>query len=89
MLWLATDHTATINNYNILWAFPVNLIFCTLLSKKTPKKWLSRYLSFLIILLILLVVHWCTGVQVFAGALLPLLIALSIRYVYVIRYLKK
>lgn len=89
VLWLATDHTATINNYNILWAFPVNLIFCTLLSKKTPKKWLSRYLSFLIILLILLVMHWCTGVQVFAGALLPLLIALSIRYVYVIRYLKK
>ena len=89
VLWLATDHTATINNYNILWAFPVNLIFFTLLSKKTPKKWLSRYLSFLIILLILLVVHWCTGVQVFAGALLPLLIALSIRYVYVIRYLKK
>jgi len=89
VLWLATDHTATINNYNILWAFPVNLIFCTLLSKKTPKKWLSRYLSFLIILLILLVVHWCTGVQVFAGALLPLLIALFIRYVYVIRYLKK
>ena len=89
VLWLATDHTATINNYNILWAFPVNLIFFTLLSKKTPKKWLSRYLSFLIILLILLVVHWCTGVQVFAGALLPLLIALFIRYVYVIRYLKK
>jgi len=89
VLWLATDHTATINNYNILWAFPVNLIFCTLLSKKTPKKWLSRYLSFLIILLILLVMHWCTGVQVFAGALLPLLIALFIRYVYVIRYLKK
>lgn len=89
VLWLATDHTATINNYNILWAFPVNLIFFTLLSKKTPKKWLSRYLSFLIILLILLVVHWCTGVQVFAGALLPLLIALSTRYVYVIRYLKK
>ena len=89
VLWLATDHTATINNYNILWAFPVNLIFFTLLSKKTPKKWLSRYLSFLIILLILLVVHWCTGVQVFAGALLPLLIALFIRYVYFIRYLKK
>lgn len=89
VLWFATDHTATINNYNILWAFPVNLIFCTLLSKKTPKKWLSRYLSFLIILLTLLVVHWCTSVQVFAGALLPLLIALFIRYVYVIRYLKK
>ena len=89
VLWLATDHTATINNYNILWAFPVNLMFCILLSKKSPKKWLGRYLSFLIILLTLLVIHWITGVQVFAPAILPLVIALFIRYVYVVRHLKK
>ena len=89
VLWLATDHTATVTNYNILWAFPLNLIFCSLLSKKAPKKWLINYVSFLIILLTLLVVHWFTGVQVFAGALLPLLIALFIRYVFLIRYLKK
>ena len=89
VLWLATDHTATINNYNILWAFPVNLMFFTLLSKKSPKKWLGRYLSFLIILLTLLVIHWITGVQVFAPAILPLVIALFIRYVFVVRHLKK
>jgi len=89
VLWFATDHTATVTNYNILWAFPLNLIFCTLVSKKTPKKWLISYVSFLIILLTLLVVHWFTGVQVFAPALLPLVIALFIRYVYLVRYLKR
>lgn len=89
VLWTATDHTATVTNYNILWAFPLNLIFCTLVSKKVPKKWIKSYVSFLIILLILLVVHWFTGVQVFAPALLPLVIALFIRYVYLVRNLKR
>jgi hypothetical protein len=89
VLWTATDHTATVTNYNIFWAFPLNLIFCTLVSKKAPKKWIKSYVSFLIILLTLLVLHWFTGVQVFAPALLPLLIALFIRYVFVVRFLKK
>ena len=89
VLWTATDHTATVTNYNILWAFPLNLIFCTLVSKKVPKKWIKSYVSFLIILLTLQVVHWLTGVQVFAPALLPLVIALFIRYVYLVRYLKR
>ena len=89
VLWLATDHTATVSNYNILWAFPLNLIFCTLVSKKVPKKWIKSYVSFLIILLTLLVVHWFTGVQVFAPALLPLVIAIFIRYVYLVRNLKR
>ena len=85
----STDRTATVTNHNILWAFPLNLIFCTLVSKKVPKKWIKSYVSFLIILLTLLVVHWFTGVQVFAPALLPLVIALFIRYVYLVRYLKR
>jgi uncharacterized membrane protein len=89
VLWFATDHTATVTNYNILWAFPLNLIFCTLVSKKVPKKWTKGYVSFLIILLTLLGVHWLTGVQVFAPALLPLLIALFIRYVFLVRYFKR
>jgi len=89
VLWLATDHTATVSNYNILWAFPLNLIFCTLVSKKVPKKWIKSYVSFLIILLTLLVVHWFTGVQVFAPALLPLVIALFIRYLYLVKNLKR
>jgi len=89
VLWTATDHTATVTNYNLFWGFLLNLIFFTLFIKKFPKKWIKSYVSFLIILLTLLVVHWLTGVQVFAPALLPLVIALFIRYVYLVRNLKR
>ncbi|MFT4673540.1 MAG: hypothetical protein ACI9R6_000430 [Saprospiraceae bacterium] len=89
VLWFGTDHTATANNYNILWAFPLNLFFCSLIWSRAPKKWLRRYVFFLIIILALLTLHWSTGVQEFAPTLLPLLIALFVRYVYLARYLKE
>lgn len=89
LLWVGTDHTATANNYNLLWAFPLNLFFFTLISSTKPKKWLYRYVFFLILLLALLTFHWITGVQVFAIGLLPFLIALAIRWLYLAKDLKE
>jgi len=89
LLWFATDHSATANNYNVLWAFPVNLFVVLFISKKTPKKWVKKYLKFLLIMFCLLTLHWSIGVQVFAITLLPIFIALAIRYVYVISYFNK
>ncbi|TYB80150.1 DUF4105 domain-containing protein [Bizionia gelidisalsuginis] len=83
-LWFATDHSATAANYNVLWAFPLSL-FCTLqLLKKTPKKWFIGYLKLLVVMLCLLTLHWSIGVQRFAPVLIPLLVALAIRYIYLI-----
>ena len=59
-----------------------------LIFKKTPKKWFRSYLKYLIIMLALMAMHWIIGVQVFAIGFLPLLIALIIRYVYLIKYYK-
>ncbi|MEP2934967.1 MAG: DUF4105 domain-containing protein [Gilvibacter sp.] len=87
LLWFATDHSTTANNYNVLWAFPFNVFIVLQLLKKQPKKWLGRYMRFLIILLALLTLHWIIGVQVFAKALIPLLVALALRYIYVVKYL--
>ncbi len=87
LLWFATDHSTTAYNYNLLWAFPFNIFIVLQLAKKAPKKWVGRYLRFLIILSILLTMHWIIGIQIFAKALIPLLIALVIRYLYVIKYL--
>ncbi len=89
LLWVATDHTATANNYNMLWAFPLSILFLGVIGKKHPRGWVRRYIIFLILLLLLMVVHWFTGVQVFAIGFIPLLVALFIRYLYVIYYLKK
>jgi hypothetical protein len=87
LLWFATEHTTTVNNYDLLWAFPFNVFIVLQAAKKAPKKWVGRYLRFLVILLALLSMHWIIGVQFFAKALIPLLIALLVRYIYVIRFL--
>jgi len=88
LLWFATDHSATAHNYNLLWAFALNVFMIGQLCKAQPKLWFSRYLKFLIIMLCLMVFHWIVGVQVFAVTLIPLLLALAIRYVFLVRHFK-
>ncbi|WP_347372857.1 DUF4105 domain-containing protein [Aequorivita sp. Q41] len=89
LLWFATDHTATANNYNLLWAFPISLFFIPVIFKKSiaPKK--KRYVLLLILLLALMCIHWITGVQVFAIALAPLLIAFALRYFYLMYFIAR
>jgi len=86
LLWFATDHTTTINNLNILWAFPPNLVivFATL-SKNTPK-WMSNYFKLLTIFLISLLIVWTCNIEAFAYGLIPIFMALGIRYVYLSKY---
>ncbi|AUC82054.1 DUF4105 domain-containing protein [Lacinutrix sp. Bg11-31] len=86
LLWFATDHSATAYNYNLLWACPISLIALFQVSKNTPKRWFISYLKFLVIMLCLMTLHWFIGVQVYAYGLIPLLIALAVRYVYLIRF---
>ena len=86
LLWFATDHSATAYNYNLLWACPISLIALFQVLKKAPKRWFISYLKFLVIMLCLMTLHWFIGVQVYAYGLIPLLIALAVRYVYLIRF---
>lgn len=87
-LWFGTDHSATAQNYNLLWAFPLNIIVVFQLLKPKVKHWIKRYIKFLIIMLCLLTMHWVIGVQIYAIGLIPLLIALIVRYLYLAYYLK-
>lgn len=84
LLWFATDHSATANNYNLLWAFPINLFVIGQLLKPQVKGWFKKYLKFLIILLVLMTFHWVIGIQVFALAMIPLMVALVVRYVFLL-----
>ncbi|WP_225035580.1 DUF4105 domain-containing protein [Winogradskyella sp. SM1960] len=88
-LWFGTDHSATAHNYNLLWAFPLNVIVMLQLLKPQVKKWITRYLKFLIIMFALMIFHWIGGVQVFAIGLIPIVIALLIRYLYLIKWFNK
>jgi len=89
LLWFATDHSMTAYNYNLLWAFPLNLIMIKSALKLKPSIRFSKYMLFLILMLVLMSMHWIVGVQRFAPALLPLLIVLLVRYVYVYWFTKK
>ena len=87
LLWFATDHSATANNFNLLWAFPFSLFFSTLIAKKQTKRWLRKYIVFLLLLMGLLILHSITGVQRFAIGLIPLFVALVVRYFYLVKHL--
>ena len=89
LLWFATDHTATAYNYNLLWAFPLSILMIFQACKSEPKKWFVGYIKFSVLMLCLLTVHWISGVQRFAPTLIPLLIALFLRYIFLLKFLKK
>ncbi|MBT8243758.1 MAG: DUF4105 domain-containing protein [Winogradskyella sp.] len=88
-LWFGTNHIATGYNYNLLWAFPLNLLALVQVYKNSVKNWFRSYLKFTVIMLCLMTMHWIIGVQIFAFALLPLLVALLTRYIYIISFFKK
>lgn len=85
-LWFFTDHSTTPNNFNVLWAFAPNLIIVFLLNK--GKKWLSTYFIFLIFLLVIITIIWITNIQHFPIAVIPLLILLFVRYLFLSKSFK-
>lgn len=89
LLWFATDHSTTANNYNLLWAFPISLFAMFQIAKRKPKLWVRRYVILLLLMLVLLCMHWISGIQGFAIGLVPLFIALAARYVFLLFFLKK
>jgi len=88
LLWFATDHTTTINNLNILWAFAPNLIIAFVSINKNPPKWINNYFKLLIVLLIFLMAAWIFKIEVFSYGMTPIFIALVIRYIYLSKYFK-
>ena len=85
-LWFFTDHSTTPNNFNVLWAFAPNLIIVFLLNK--GKKWLSTYFIFLLFLLVIIPIIWITNIQHFPIAVIPLLILLFVRYLFLSKSFK-
>ncbi len=88
LLWFATDHTATKWNYNLLWAFPLQLVAAFVIAKKNPPQWVYPYMKLQFILLVFLTFQWIVGIQAYALTLIPLLIALAMRYLFILKSLK-
>jgi hypothetical protein len=89
-LWFLTDHTATVNNLNILWLFPLNLVAAFyLLSKKVPPAFIRTYAMLLCFLSMLLCLLWAFGVQQLSPLVIIPILTLFMRYAWLMVYLKK
>ncbi len=88
-LWFFSNHFASAQNFNFLWAFPFNLVLVFALIRKTPPMWTINFVKLNIILLILLFIHWTTGVQKYNITLLPIFISLLVRYSYLVIQINK
>jgi hypothetical protein len=79
LLWIATDHKAAANNFNILWALPTHVVAVVAFLKNPT--WLKRYFLFTAILCILTLILWPVLPQQLNYFLIPLVIALLARAV--------
>ena len=88
-LWFFSNHFAGAQNFNFLWAFPLNFALIFAIYKNKIPNWSIGYIKLLIILIILLFLHWTTGVQKYNLTLLPIFVALLIRYSFLVHRINK
>ena len=79
ILWVATDHKAAANNFNLLWALPTNLFAAFLIFGKR-KNYIKKYFGIAAILTVLLLITWPLLPQQLNMFLVPVVLALAIRY---------
>ncbi len=86
LLWLATDHIVTGENFNFLWLMPLNLfVSFKLLSKKELPSWLTKYLWFLLVSIGVILLIWIFKIQILSPLNIPLMLALVVRYLFLLK----
>jgi hypothetical protein len=86
LLWFFTDHKASANNLNILWAIPTHLI--AVMAFVVQPRWLKNYFLFTAISQLGLLAAWFFLPQQLNTALIPIVGALMIR-AYIQHVLRK
>jgi hypothetical protein len=76
-MWFGTDHIMTKNNYNLLWAFPPNLIAAFFI--KSNHKFIRNYVVFLICFLSSVLICWNFLPQQLNVSLIPIILSLMVR----------
>jgi len=88
VLWVATDHKAAANNFNLLWAFPLHLAAAIGLLKKKVGKWVVNYFTFTAITAALLIGLWPLLPQQMNLYLLPLMFVILIKTLVIRQWVK-
>ncbi|MCZ8020553.1 MAG: DUF4105 domain-containing protein [Cyclobacteriaceae bacterium] len=76
-LWFFTDHKAAAVNFNLLWAFPLHLLFA--FSQFGKNAFSKQYAAFALLLTILTLLGWSFWPQQLNIMLVPLVIGIALR----------
>lgn len=77
-MWFFTDHVACVNNYNLLWMLPTNLVAGFFLWKRP--NWLKKYFLYAGFLQIAILFAWLFLPQQLNISLVPVVLLLAYRY---------
>ena len=88
-LWLGTDHGVTRNNWNLAWAWPLHLFVAFLLGQQKKPEWLSVYFLVYAIVAGVVLLGWRVWPQELDAELVPLVLMLALRAVFVYLRLKR
>jgi hypothetical protein len=82
-LWFGTDHGVTVKNYNLIWAMPLHLIFIPMLLRRKNMKRVSSYFLANFFVIFFLLIFWKFVPQEINASIIPLLLALGLRSMYI------
>jgi hypothetical protein len=83
-LWFFTDHIATKSNLNILWAIPFHFPLVFFLGTSSLRPFIRIYLVVSLVLVIMTLSFWNILPQQFHGALMPVLLVLGFRLLFML-----
>jgi hypothetical protein len=76
-MWTGTDHSMVKNNFNLIWAWPTNILISFFINSK--RDWVKKYLILLITGMIIALLSWFFLPQQMNNALLPVVLLLLYR----------
>ncbi len=88
-LWFLTDHEAAARNMHLLWAIPVYFPLGLLLLRNRPPVWLSTFFQVTAIIHLLTLLTWFFLPQDLHDSLIPFVVLLLVRTVWIQYYLPK
>lgn len=78
-LWLGTDHTVMVHNYNLLWAIPLHFPAIFIVFRKKYSAFARKYFLLTSIILLLVVVLWRIIPQELPIVILPFVLLMMLR----------
>ena len=72
LMWVGTDHIMTKNNYNLLWAWPMHIVYAFFIHKNGKR--VKAYSMLVTVFLLLFLCCWFFVAQKMNNALLPLIV---------------